>query len=547
MHPAMLFPRSPIASPISVSTSESWDSDGAGEWSTFIIEVGTPAQPSRGIISTTSGETWVVLPEGCPQQYGTSCSDQRGQFEPQNSTTWDPIGLYELDLELNLGFNGNASYGRDTVALGYPGSGGAVLDGVIVAGIASPDFWLSHLGLDPAPTNFTTLNDPQPSFLEILSNKSMIPSISWGYTAGAPYRYNKVPGSLTLGGYDSSRFLSNEVSFPFYEDVARRLVVDLSSITATSLSGPVKEVPLMSEAIPVFIDSTIPYIYLPITACQQFEKAFGLQYNTTTELYTINNTAEDILINPNITFALSNDASQIVSITLPYAAFNLTATFPVVEDSINYFPLKRAVNESQYTLGRVFFQEAYVISDFERSTFSVSQCIWPPTFKTKLIAIWPISTDHHSSIGPIAGGTISGLIIIGLFLFFRIYKPRKKPKVEDATVFSDLIVGKPELDTAGNCVYEMQGEMFRGHEIAGNRIQNIHERKPELDTERNAIHEIHGQTFTDDQVAGNRIQETDRWSFVQGRRESLNLTSLGNNELEWKPLYEMPARELIGE
>jgi hypothetical protein len=44
-----------------------------------------------------------------------------------SSTSWTNISNFELDLELNLGYNGNGEYGYDTVQLGYPGSGGPKL------------------------------------------------------------------------------------------------------------------------------------------------------------------------------------------------------------------------------------------------------------------------------------------------------------------------------------------------------------------------------------------------------------------------------------
>jgi hypothetical protein len=141
------------------------------------------------IISTASDATWVVLSQGCPSQYGSNCASNRGGlFGSANSTSWIDIGLFELDLELNLGYSGNGLYGYDTVTLGYPNSGGPQLKKQIVAGMAVMDFWLGSFGLDPAPNNFTNLNDPQPSFISSLVNQSLIPSTSWGYTAGAAYR-----------------------------------------------------------------------------------------------------------------------------------------------------------------------------------------------------------------------------------------------------------------------------------------------------------------------------------------------------------------------
>lgn len=41
---------------------------------------------------------------------------------------------------------GNGQFGHDTVSLGYPGGGGPSLSDVVVAGIATPDFWLGQLG-----------------------------------------------------------------------------------------------------------------------------------------------------------------------------------------------------------------------------------------------------------------------------------------------------------------------------------------------------------------------------------------------------------------
>lgn len=118
------------------------DHDGAGLWSTFVVQVGTPAQVSRVIISTAGDETWVVLDPGCPTSYGSNCAFNRGGvFSVDNSTSWANIALYELDLELNLGYTGNGQFGYDTVTLGYPNSGGTSLSSQVVAGLATPDFW----------------------------------------------------------------------------------------------------------------------------------------------------------------------------------------------------------------------------------------------------------------------------------------------------------------------------------------------------------------------------------------------------------------------
>lgn len=70
-----------------------------------------------------------------------------------------------------------------------------------------------------------------------LKNQSLIPSVSFGYTAGAPYRLKKVLGSLTLGGYDQSRFTPNNMTFSFAPDTDRNIVVGIQLIISTDQDG----------------------------------------------------------------------------------------------------------------------------------------------------------------------------------------------------------------------------------------------------------------------------------------------------------------------
>ena len=66
---------------------------------------------------------------------------------------------------------------------------------------------------------------------------------------------------------------------------------------------------------------------------------------------------------PSITFTLSNGGSS-VDIEFPYAAFDLEVDYPIVSQKTRYFPLKRADGIEQYTLGRMFLQEACVLDYF---------------------------------------------------------------------------------------------------------------------------------------------------------------------------------------
>ena len=163
-----------------------------------------------------------------------------------------------------------------------------------------------------------------------------------------------------MGGHDASRFVPNNVSFYLASDISRDLVVGLKSITSKDSTGSTAS--LLPLSILTFIDSSWPYIYLPTAACLLFEETFGLTWDPSLNLYTINDTLHKNLVisNPSFTFKIADSTSEgsTVDIVLPYASFDLEATFPLVPNNTRYFPLKRAANESQYTLGRTFLQEA---------------------------------------------------------------------------------------------------------------------------------------------------------------------------------------------
>lgn len=79
-------------------------------------------------------------------------------------------------------------YGYDVVSLGGLGEGGPTLKNSTVGAVAVNDFYLGVFGLNPKPTNWTSYDDPAPSYMTQLKEQKLVPSVSFGYTAGAPYR-----------------------------------------------------------------------------------------------------------------------------------------------------------------------------------------------------------------------------------------------------------------------------------------------------------------------------------------------------------------------
>ena len=140
----------------------------------------------------------MILPEGCTSNDPSNCGDLRGgQFKTNLSSTWVSEGIYSLDAEANLHYAGlsnedfstlSGQYGFDTLGLSWAGTNGPVLEHQIIAGMATTDFYLGLFGITPRASNFSDYNNPQPATLSSLKEKGFIPSLSWGYTAGAEYR-----------------------------------------------------------------------------------------------------------------------------------------------------------------------------------------------------------------------------------------------------------------------------------------------------------------------------------------------------------------------
>ncbi|KAF1963202.1 acid protease [Byssothecium circinans] len=443
---------SPTPQPYVVPPSQEFDGND-GSWSTFKVNVG--GQDLRVQASTKSGETYVIVPAGCVAGVDPSnCASSRGAgilnsaqspgFQSNTSSTWSTIGQYDIGLEQNLGYEGRGMFGYDTVTLGSETAGTSLsLKKQVVAGVAELDYFMGHIPLGTTDSSFCGSCKPEKTFLWQLRNNSMIPSLSFAYTAGAKYRSKSYLAQLILGGYDTSRFLHNtmDFSFSFSINPSRLLSVAVNSITATNtLKGTYS---LSSSAHFSLVDSTVPHIWLPRDICDAFETAFGLTYDSKTDLYLVNTTIRSQLqaLNPSITFKLANTLSDTTSnytnIILPYSAFDLQASYPYYPNATNYFPIRRAANDSQYTLGRTLLQEAYLIVDYERANFTITRASFPEQQlpAAKILPIHPPSSSSHSntrlSVTAIAGiiiGSTAVIAIIASAIYFFLHRRRKQTR-----------------------------------------------------------------------------------------------------------------------
>lgn len=201
------------------------------------------------------------------------------------------------------------------------------------------------------------------------------------------------------------------------------------------------------------IDSSTPFFWFPEKICDSFAKALGLTYNETLQLYTYgsNSSRYDTIAgwDLNFTFTLSNlpDSSKSVQIELPFSALDHKLSYPFPDlasrpdgDGVRYFPLRKANDSRQYTIGRAFLQEAYLTVNYEQQNFSVSQAKFASDALTNMdiveIAPYREGSRESSSLPTAAkagiGVGVSVFVIILAVAVFFFLRRKKTPAAKDS-------------------------------------------------------------------------------------------------------------------
>ncbi|APA13075.1 hypothetical protein sscle_10g078450 [Sclerotinia sclerotiorum 1980 UF-70] len=454
------------ATALSLTPSTEWYGDD-GSWSAVSIRLGTPQQWVNLLPNTVSAEIWGVGPYGC-RNGASECSTSRGSlFNAAQSSTWNSLLTLDSSPIWNLGTGDSlywpayGDYGLDNLAFGPDGP---TIRNATIAMINTTVYWVGSFGLGASVGNYSYIT-PNSTYTQLESLGEIV-GAGYGYTAGAVYQQKGEPMSLTLGGYDENRFIPHNVSFTLTQDPAIPQVF-VESIFVSSSNGSNKSIQLASadDKISALIDSSTPYLWLPEAVCDRFADALGLTYNESLNLYTFDenpnqhNNLSDSSTATIFTFRLKDTSTDadIVEIKLPYAAFDLRLTYPYIPNtefgadqaSKFYFPLARSENTSQYTIGRVFLQEAYIITSYETNQFSLHQAVHvSDTLNNKSIVAIPsgdVTTGQETgtvasglkaeearlSNGKIAGivlGVAGALAIMLATLYFsclKNYKPKK--------------------------------------------------------------------------------------------------------------------------
>ncbi|KAL8727522.1 MAG: hypothetical protein Q9166_005993 [cf. Caloplaca sp. 2 TL-2023] len=196
-----------------------------------------------------------------------------------------------------------------------------------------------------------------------------------------------------------------------------------------------------------------------------FEQAFGLTWNESYGMYIVDDELHMNLKTRNPTFKFEigqfKKEGPTVEINLPYASVDFSHKFDFDSTPVRYFPIQRAQNDSQLTLGRTFLQEAYVTANYEHANFSVSQCRWEEPVGKQIVPISSArltnttrappsqisvstterpSLDRNQIIG-LVGGIVGFLILLTIFAkLWLSYQRRRHIKTSSTTA----LISSPE-------------------------------------------------------------------------------------------------------
>lgn len=367
-----------------------------GPWQAVKIEIGSPSQP----VDLYPGGTWQsnILPVTICLNETTSSTCFAEQAGLYNSSASSTVSSFAV-----AGNGPNSTVDWTFGAMPLTGSARWIFDNINIREDASgspriPISLLSMYSIDEAyetlpdgstfPIEVGTLALGAPAYnqsfnqLNGLFNGSLLPwylyetnqieSASYGLHIGSSAM--GIPGSLLIGGYDQSRVLGT-VTTQIYGsnflpidllDVGIGVAEGGSPFNFTQQTGLLaKGNSSLGHAIPVNVDSTAPYLYLPRSTCDAIASYLPVTYQAKYDLYfwtTTDPLYTQIVSSPAIltfTFRLDRSISQNVTINVPFRLLNLTLQAPLTTDPIPYFPC-RPLDHGSYTLGRAFLQAAFV-------------------------------------------------------------------------------------------------------------------------------------------------------------------------------------------
>lgn len=365
-----------------------------GPWQAVTVQLGTPAQ-QLDLYPGGVFQSRILTNQLCQETSESPCGSG-GLFDTENSKTID-----DTSIRFGRGDSGTSTlwtYGA--MLLSYSNSS-IIRDDLQLSGqnvanfsmaiypninIVYPDgnypLQLGELSLGPV------VNQSFPSGANVpvinaslipgyLAAQNAIPSSSFGLHVGIVAEEFKLNLSLWLGGYDASRIVGPVSSQATKGDAASDFVIDLldigigvdhggSPFSYSSREGLLssENSSISSDGIPVTMNPSSPYLYLPNSTCAAIVKDLPVTYNAGKALYFWN--IEDpqytrIVTSPTYLSFIFRGPTGNLTINAPFQLFNLTLEAPLVSNPTPYFPCQPPQAQGgSYSLGRAFLQAAFI-------------------------------------------------------------------------------------------------------------------------------------------------------------------------------------------
>ena len=410
------------------------------------------------------------------------------------------MGIWGLGLDW-LGYGGNGLYGLDLLeSHGTDGDTLFSMQSTLTAAINTTDYFLGFFGLGITQASFGDVVAKSP-LTQAVEAYGLIPSYTYGYTAGAHYR--NVPTSLTLGGYDAARFadhgdkfvLGTDDNFPYMS--VRGIEMERAAVDTSRgwIDSPI----IISDnntAFTALIDTSTPFLWLPDHVCDSIAVGLEITYNSTLDLYTLTNEqyqrygAED---GPNFVFSFSSrdnnddfgdplNVPGVVNITIPSRALVSTLQYPFKNEAIAYgdpavpyFSVRRYGNDSSsFIFGRSFLQEAYLLTQYDKGTFSIHQARFPKNLDTD-INIMTVEQPSNSPYPPpnpprqrsLSPGQLGGIVagsVIAVFVIAAgcwMWRRKKKRQQNEQTMSGGILEKTSSSSTSSRNTQQRRSPITR--------------------------------------------------------------------------------------
>ena len=369
-----------------------------GPWQAVSVRLGSPGQ---GLDLYPGGiyQSDILTRQICQDPPTLPCGSG-GLFAPESSDTLD-----DYSISFGSGASGTGSQWTNGATLFSYGDLTSIRDQLQIAGRTVANFsaimypnitmiypdgeyplQVGELALGPVFNQTFSEQDGIPSINASLipgelAAQNVIPSNSFGLHVGIGAATLRLSLSLWLGGYDASRIVGPVSSQSTHDYLFAIDLLDIG-IDVDHGGSPLSPLPqqgLLSQAnssisivgIPVTLNPSAPYLYLPSSTCAAIAKYLPVTYNAGKALYFWNIADPqytNIVTSPTYLSFLFRGSSGNLTIKAPFHLLNLTLEQPLVSTDTPYFPCQPPQGpEGQYSLGRAFLQAAFIGVNWART------------------------------------------------------------------------------------------------------------------------------------------------------------------------------------